>query len=140
MEKSITVTEYLRSKQLTFKEVEETFHLVKRIEIDSHEVKDKCINCENKSNKYSIDSEPWTGSYQCVACNSLIMILYSDRMGGVHTDSFFVFEQKNRPMYELYFKCDIQKDCIKCRHCGTQSSDKEDIDNLFCKVCNKNIG
>lgn len=141
-ERGITISKFLESKELKMKEVEETFQLVKRLDIDmiSHSIeKDGCVNCGNKSNSYSIKCESWTGATFCVACDSLMFIIFSDRMGGGHNDAVFVYEQKNRPMYRLYFKCDIQKDCIECRHCGTISSDKEDIENKFCKKCNKTL-
>lgn len=135
MKKGITITKYLESKQLTFEEVKKTFQLVKEIEIDSSEIKDKCIHCGDTCNQYTIPSESWTGVVQCIACGSLIFTIFSDRMSGCHTDSVFIFEQKNRPMYKLYFKCDIKKDCIECRICGNISSDKKDIEKLYCPTC-----
>lgn len=136
--RGITVSDFLKTKLLTFAEVKETFNLVKEIDVDFSSVKG-CANCGDTANQYSVDCEPWVGARQCIACQSLVMVVFQDRMGGARTDAVFVFEQKNRPMYRLYYKCDIQKDCILCRVCNTQSSDPEDIKNLFCKTCNKTL-
>lgn len=138
MEEGITVNKYIDSKQVTFKEVEELFELVKKIEVDTSRL-EGCAHCGDTANQYRVPSEPWTACYQCVACGCLMMTVFSDRMGGGSTDTVFVYEQKNRPMFRLYFKCDTQKDCIECRHCGTVSSDKDDIEKRFCKKCNKTL-
>ena len=139
MEQGITVSKFVDSKQITLKEVEKTFQLVKRMDIDMIHHKKGCVHCGDTANQYSIPSEAWTGVTYCAACDSLLLTIFGDRMGGNHTDTVFVYEQKNRPMHMLYWKCDIQKDCIECRYCGTISSDKEDIENKFCKKCNKSI-
>lgn len=139
MKQEITVSEFVNSKQITLKEVEESFQLVKEIDIDMIHHKKGCVHCGDTANQYPIPSTPWTGVIFCVACDSLLFTVFSDRMGGNYTDTVYVYEQKNRPMYKLYYKCDIQKDCIECRYCGTVSSDKEDIENKFCKKCNKTI-
>mgnify|MGYP006871788161 FL=1 len=101
MEEGITVSKYVDSKQITMKEVEETFQLVKRIDIDMIHHGKECVHCGDTANQYTIPSEPWTGVYHCVACGCLMLTIFADRMGGNHTDTVFVYEQKNRPMYRL---------------------------------------
>lgn len=138
MEKELTIYDFFKSKEITAKEIEEKFHLVTEYDIDMINHKG-CPHCKNTANQYDWKSESWIGVIECVACRSIILTFFSDRMGGNHTDVVRVYEQKNRPMYELYFKCDIQKDCIECRYCRTISSDKQDIEKLFCKKCNKSL-
>lgn len=135
----MTPNEFFESKEIKIKELEENFHLVTQFNIDMINY-EGCPHCKDTCNQTRWKSQSWTAVIQCIACKSIICIIFSDRMGGCHTDTVLVFEEKNRPMYNLYFKCDIQKDCIECRHCGTESSDPEDIKNKFCKKCNKTIG
>ena len=134
----LTVNDFFKSKEITAKEIKDQFHLVAEYDIDMIHHKG-CPHCKDTANQYGKESEAWTGVIECVACGSIILTFFQDRMGGIHRDKVMVYEQKNRPMYKLLFKCDIQKDCIECRYCGTVSSDKEDIKNLFCKKCNKSI-
>lgn len=136
MNKDMSVSDFFKSKEITAKEIQDNFHLVKEYYIDMIHYKG-CPHCKDTCNQYDWKSEAWTGVVECVRCTSIILIFYSDRMGGNHTDTAMVYEQKDRPMYELYYKCDIQKDCIECRYCKTVSSDKDDIEKLFCKKCNK---
>jgi len=138
MEKGITVYDFLKTKEITPQDLKDNFKFVKRIDIDMINHKG-CPNCNNKSNFYDYPSPSWTYVNQCIACNTIMVTYITDRMGGGNTDTVDVYEQKNRPMYELYFKCDIQKDCIECRHCGEVSSDVDDIKNLFCKKCNMKL-
>ena len=51
MKRGITIGKYIDSKQITLKEIEETFTEVRRIEIDSAETKGKCANCKNTTNQ-----------------------------------------------------------------------------------------
>ncbi len=90
----ISVHKFIDSKLVTVKEVESTFKLVKELSVDMSLHKGGCINCSNKGNQYNIPSEPWTGVYQCIACSSLILTIYSDRMGGCHQDSVYIYKQK----------------------------------------------
>ena len=136
--KELTICDFFKSKEITVKEIEEKFVLVKEYDIDMTHQKG-CPHCKDTANQYNWKSEPWTGIIECIACKSIILTFFADRMGGNYTDTVKVYEQKNRPMFELYFKCDIQKDCIECRYCGTISSDKEDIEKRFCKKCNKSL-
>lgn len=136
MKKELTIFDFFKSKEITADEIQENFHLVKEYDIDMTHHKG-CPHCKDTINQYAWKSEPWTSVVECVACKSIILTFISDRMGGNYTDTVYVYEQKNRPMYELYFKCDIQKDCIECRYCRTISSDKEDIEKKFCKKCKK---
>lgn len=135
----LSVHDFFKSKQITAKEIKEQFTLVTEYDINMTGYKG-CPYCHNQGNQYNKESEPWTGVTHCIACGSIILIFFQDRMGGNRIDKVMVYEQKNRPTYKLYFKCDIQKDCIECRYCGTVSSDKDDIKNLFCKKCNKSLG
>lgn len=142
MEKNITVSEFLNSKEITPTELKENFTLVKTLDIDMNRV-DHCVVCNDTCNQQSFPSSPWTYVSCCHSCKYIILTFCSDRMGGNHTDTVLVYEQKNRPMYELYYKCEMpgQKygDAIKCRICNTESFDKEDIENKFCKTCNKKL-
>ena len=138
MEAGITIFDFLETKEITSKEIEDNFQFVTEYDIDMIHY-DGCPHCKDKSNQYHWKSAAWIGVTECAKCQSIILTFYSDRMGGVHTDTVRVYEQKNRPMYLLYFKCNIQKDCIECRHCGHVSSGKDNIKNLFCSGCNTSL-
>jgi len=142
MEKDLTVNDFFDSKEIKIKEIEEKFHLVTRYDIDMSRVKG-CPHCKDTCNQGDWKSQSWTSVMDCGSCKSIIVTIYSDRMGGCHTDTVLVYEQKNRPMYELYYKC-AQGDrqyghAIFCRECKTESFDVEDIKNHFCKTCNKTL-
>lgn len=138
MEEGLSIFDFFKSKEITMQEVEDNFAFVKEYDIDMTHHKG-CPHCKDTANQYSWKSEAWTGIIECIACESIILTLYSDRMGGNYTDTVRVYEQKNRPMYELYYSCSKQEHYIRCRYCKTESSDKEDIENLFCKNCNKSL-
>ena len=78
----MNITEFLDSKQVKLKELEENFTLVKRIDIDINEHKKECINCGNRNNQYKIPSEPWSRLIYCTYCERLIFSIYADRMSG----------------------------------------------------------
>ena len=143
-DKGISIDAFLDSKEVKVQEIKDNFHFVKRIDnIDMihHKIEaDGCVNCGNRANSYDIKSEAWTGCTYCVKCESLMVIYFSDRMGGNHTDTVDVYEQKNRPMYRIIFHGgEICKNFIECRICGTNSYDESDVKNHFCKKCNKNL-
>lgn len=129
-----TIKQYLDSKKITGKELEEKFVLVKKIEVEDRKC---CPVCGDNANQYRYDSEPWTGVTWCIVCDSLLYTIFGDRMGGSHTDTVFVYDQKDKPTYKKYFLCADQKNYIECRICGTKSSDTNDIETLFCKTCNR---
>jgi hypothetical protein len=142
-ERGISINDFLKSKEIKMQEVKDNFHFVKRLDVDMTRYKCEesgCLNCGNKANSYGEKSEPWTGAIYCAKCESLMFIYFSDRMGGNHTDTVDIYEQKNRPQYRIIFHGgDICKEFIECRICGCNSYDESDVKNKFCQNCNKTL-
>ncbi len=138
MKPGITITNFLKSKEIDKQELDNNFNLVKTYEIDTQSHKG-CPYCGDTVNQSRYPSGAWSTVAECIACQTIRITYISDRMGGCHVDTVYVYEQKNKPMYRLLYKCDIQKNIIECLHCGTESTDEEDIENLFCKKCDKNL-
>lgn len=87
----MTIDEFLKSKIITEKELQEHFKLVKEVNIDAVNHKG-CLNCNDMHNNRHLPAEPWAGLQYCWVCNSLIMVYYQDRMGGVYTDVVKVYQ------------------------------------------------
>jgi len=138
MTPGITISKFLKAKEITTQELKDNFTLVRRIRVNMTSNK-SCPNCGDTVNYFNHSGEDWTYVNSCVKCRTIMVTYVTDRMGGGNIDTVDVYEQMDKPMYRLYFKCDIQKDCIECLYCGTVSNDKNDIDNLFCKTCNKTL-
>lgn len=69
------------------------FRLDKILDFDTHK-HSGCPHCTDKLNIHRFDSVPWTGVIKCTICNSLMVVYYSDRMGGNHTDTIYVYKEK----------------------------------------------
>ena len=132
----LTVNDFFTSKEITAKEIKDQFHLVAEYDIDMIHHKG-CPHCKDTANQYGWKSESWTGVIWCIACGSIILTFFQDRMGGIHRDKVMVYEQRSRPMYRMVSISGVPH--IICRYCDAKSSDEEDIRNFFCKECNKSI-
>lgn len=94
MGKEITISDFLETKQITEQDLKTNFQFVKRIDIDM--IKHiGCVNCNNKSNLYAHDSPAWTHVHHCIACNTIMITFFTDRMSGVHTDTVDVYEKRS---------------------------------------------
>lgn len=51
----------------------------------------KCGSCIT-DNSVRLISESWTGATFCQKCEHITFVIYSDRMGGSSTDTYFVFK------------------------------------------------
>lgn len=91
---AITIREFLDYKEIKLKELEENFDLVNRIDTDMIIHKEGCICCGDKKNQYPLPSEPWTSVIHCIFCDSLLLIVFADRMSGNYTDSVFIYKKR----------------------------------------------
>lgn len=89
----MNIDDFLKSKEITDKELSDNFNLVKTLEIDAVHTKG-CFNCGNEHNKHSLQSESWTMVQHCWACDSINFVLVSDRMAGNYTDTVKVYQNK----------------------------------------------
>lgn len=134
----MTIDKFLESKKIKSKEIENNFQLVTTYSV-SFDSKKGCPHCKDTCNQSMHEAEAWSAVMACVACDCLMLVHFTDRMSGCHVDTVKVYEDKNRPMYRLYFKCDIEKDCIECRWCGNVSSEPKDIQSKSCHECGKDL-
>ena len=94
MNENISISDFLKTKEITVNEIKQNFKLVAEYDIDMIKIGIICPHCKSKNNLYNWKSEPWTGVKQCIACQSIILILYQDRMAGVYTDKVMIYKQK----------------------------------------------
>lgn len=89
------ISNYLDTKRLKYEELKENFFLLRSFRKDmTHADPKVCFNCGNELNSYMEKSEPWTSVQHCVACNSLNLVIWTDRMGGVYEDTVEVYKEK----------------------------------------------
>lgn len=77
------------------KDIEPYFKLEKKISMDTQTYKGGCLNCGDTINNELLRSMAWTEVQYCRKCKSLNVVYYSDRMGGNHTDSVFIYKEKD---------------------------------------------
>lgn len=87
------IGKFLASKATTTKELDANFVLEKKMEKDAIHTKG-CLNCGDNNNQYKYPAESWTSVTHCVACDRIILVYYSDRMGGNFLDSVMVYKEK----------------------------------------------
>lgn len=91
----MTITEYLESKEIPLKELEDnlTFESKKDVDVVFTE---GCPNCGDKINCRSLKglSGSWTSIMNCNKCKRLMFVIFADRMGGSRTDLVYVFKSK----------------------------------------------
>lgn len=73
-------------------ELEEKFGKGEEIKIDMMQHKG-CLCCKNMD-LATMQSPAWTGAYLCNSCESIMFIIFSDRMGGSDTDSVLIFKKE----------------------------------------------
>lgn len=145
----MTTSDYLDSKTITIKDLEKNFVEVARYDT-SDSAKDACPHCKDNCNQYSKPSEPWTSVTQCISCDSIILTVHGDAMGGTGGNSHFVFQDKERRAYTKYWKCptggpfggpytNAGYNAILCLACNHESKDPERIKDLHCEKCNKSM-
>jgi hypothetical protein len=89
----MTVFKFIKSKQITLKEVEDNFIEFDRKEVVANSIQG-CFNCGDVHNNSQHDSEPWTAVFHCVKCTSLSFVIFCDRMGGNVHDTVIIFKEK----------------------------------------------
>ena len=89
----MTISEFLKSKEITPEELEDNFNFIRRINVDMIYHKG-CPNCDNKLNFYNYPSSAWTSVNMCVACGTIMITYVTDRMGGGNTDRVDVYKDK----------------------------------------------
>lgn len=60
----MTIQDFINTKSILIKELEEHFKEVKRIDVDALYTKG-CLNCQDKVNQHTYPGEPWTGIRYC---------------------------------------------------------------------------
>lgn len=86
----MTIDEFVTSKQITIKQLEENFVKFKEYEVGGEGVFikiDKCLNCGDKLNNERLASESWTAVQYCWKCDTLNLVIFGDRMGGGYWDT-----------------------------------------------------
>ena len=89
----MTVIQFFDSKKVTEKELNRTFRLEKKLDIDAI-AETGCLSCGDHSNRRRLPSEDWTGAYQCTKCDTLVFIVFTDRMSGNHLDTVYLYKQR----------------------------------------------
>lgn len=74
-------------------DIEPNFKLVKTIEVNASEHKG-CFKCNDTHSQINLKSAPWTSVQHCNSCNTLNVVYYNDRMGGVSTDTIECYKNK----------------------------------------------
>ena len=82
--------DYVKSKEVSRRELQENFKLVKEFTILRGEL-DQCGNCGDKANTKILPSDSWTSAMYCWKCKSITLMIHADRMGGNHNDSYEVY-------------------------------------------------
>jgi len=99
----MTTREYLDSKEVRLKELEDNFAEVKRYSKDMLRFPEKtCPNCEDKINAHSRPSQSWTSCKYCTACKCISIILWADRQGGQFEDIVIVYKNKEKAKDQNY--------------------------------------
>ncbi len=93
MEKGITISDYLKTKEISPQDLKDNFKFIKRYNIDMTNY-DGCPHCKDRCNQYKYPSGAWANVIHCIACDSIIITYVSDRMGGNNMDVIEVFKQK----------------------------------------------
>ena len=89
----MTVSAYLESKEIKLKELADNFAKIKEYSIPDITIH-RCPMCGEVVNLRWVDSEAWTSCCHCIICDIIIMIVHSDRMSGVHSDTVYIFKEK----------------------------------------------
>ena len=74
------------------KDIKPYFELDDRLNVDTS-LNKGCYSCGHEYSKSKFNSEAWTSVFHCGKCNKINVIIYSDRMGGVHTDSVRIYTE-----------------------------------------------
>jgi hypothetical protein len=57
---------------------------------------DGCYSCGYEYSKSKFKSTAWTSVFHCGKCNKINVINHSDRMGGVYTDTVFLYVESKQ--------------------------------------------
>lgn len=90
------IRDYIESKEVKQEELNNLFELESESIFDTQVRSLPCPNCGNPNNLYNYPSPSWTSCYHCVNCNRILFIHLSDRMGGVHVDTVFIYKPKEQ--------------------------------------------
>lgn len=84
--------EFIRSHQISYEDIRENFTLEREYEKNLELNPNKhCLNCDDSMNANYFPAEAWTSVQYCVKCNKINLITHSDRMGGNHMDTIFIY-------------------------------------------------
>lgn len=88
------IKDFLDSKTIYLKELNDNFTEIKRLELDTQLAFKKCYNCNDTCNQYAYISESWLHSFYCVKCTTINAVIFSDRMGGNCNDTIIIYKEK----------------------------------------------
>lgn len=102
--KPISIQGFIKSKEITEKILDSHFKKESEHSINMYQVKG-CPICKDTINQERLPSESWTATLVCNNCNSIIFIIFSDRMSGVHVDTVYVYKEKSEEKpFEIFSK------------------------------------
>ena len=74
------------------KDIKPYFKLDETLSVDTS-LNKGCYSCRFEHSKSEFNSEAWTSVFYCRKCNKINVIIHSDRMGGDHTDSVYIYTE-----------------------------------------------